>query len=244
MRRPRDSEARALLAFDAPRVCAGVLATIGWLALGIELGFTISGALSKGAPLIPAMVRYFSFFTIETNLVLALILTASSLRPHEGGFLQRRGVGAAAVVYIIVVGAVYAILLAKLYHPSGLRLVADRILHVALPVLYPLYWLAFVEKGRIGWSHPLIWLSFPIAYLNYTLLRGAITDVYPYPFLDVAKLGYAKTLINALWLTAVFLGLGLLVTAIGHALAAQKSRAAARLAAPPISDTSSNSRCL
>lgn len=244
MRRPRDSDARAPLAFDAPRVCAAILAALGWLALSIELGFTISGALSEDAPLAPALVRYFSFFTIETNLLLALLLTASCLRPHAGGWLLRHGVGTAAVVYIIVVGAVYAILLAKLYHPSGLRLVADRILHVALPVLYPLYWLAFVEKRRIGWNEPLIWLSFPTAYFTYILLRGAITSIYPYPFLDVAKLGYAKTLINALWLTAVFLGLGLLVTAVGNALAAQKSRAAARLAAPPISDTSSKPRSL
>jgi hypothetical protein len=36
---------------------------------------------SKGDPLAPALVRYFSFFTIETNLLLALVLTASCLRP-------------------------------------------------------------------------------------------------------------------------------------------------------------------
>jgi len=52
-------------AADFPRVCAGALAGLGWTALGIELTFTISGALGKGDPLAPALVRYFSFFTLS-----------------------------------------------------------------------------------------------------------------------------------------------------------------------------------
>ncbi|MGO9674750.1 MAG: Pr6Pr family membrane protein [Methylocella sp.] len=215
------SSARAA---DFPRVCAGVLAILGWTAIGIELNFIISGALGKGAPLAPALIRYFSFFTIETHVLLALVLTASCLRPDADSFFLRPGVRTAVVVYVIMVGAVYAILLRGLYRWTGSVLVADRILHVVLPIFYPLYWLAFIEKGHIKRVYPLVWMIFPILYFIYILLRGAILDVYPYPFLDVAKLGYDRVILNALGLMGALLALGLLVAAIDHALAAQKSR--------------------
>ena len=216
-------------AADFPRVCAGALAGLGWTALGIELTFTISGALGTGDPLAPALVRYFSFFTIETNLLLALVITTSCLRPGADSFFLRPGVRTAAVVYIIMVGAVYALLLSNLYHWTGLMLVADHILHVALPILYPLYWLAFVEKGQIRWTYPLIWMFFPIIYFIYILLRGAVSNAYPYPFLDVGKLGYNQVILNALGLMAALLALGLVVAAIDHALAAQKRRSGGAL---------------
>jgi len=108
-------------------------------------------------------------------------------------------------------------------------LLANRIFHIALPILYPLYWLAFAEKGLTKWTHALMWLTFPILYFIYILLRGAISNVYPYPFLDVVKLGYEQVVLNALGLLAAFYALGLIVVAIDHALAAQKSRSGGAL---------------
>ena len=216
-------------AVDAPRICAGVLAILGWTALGVELAFTISGALGKGDPLAPALIRYFSFFTILTNLLLALVLTTSCLRPAGDSFFLRPGVRTGALVYIIMVGAVYALLLSNLYHWTGSMFIADHILHVALPILYPIYWLAFVEKGHIKWNHPLVWQFFPVIYFIYILLRGAIANIYPYPFLDVARLGYDQVVLNALGLMAAQLALGLIVAAIDHALAAQKRRSGGAL---------------
>src|SRR5580704_11742717 len=84
---------------DWARICAGALTALGWIALAIELNFTFSSALPKGDPIIPALVGYFSFFTIQTNILLALVMTASCLRPNAGGFLLRPSVRAATVVY-------------------------------------------------------------------------------------------------------------------------------------------------
>lgn len=70
----------------------------------------------------------------------------------------------------------------------------------------------------------MVWQFFPIIYFIYILLRGAITNIYPYPFLDVARLGYDQVVLNALGLMAAQLALGLVVAAIDHALAAQKRR--------------------
>jgi hypothetical protein len=35
-------------------------------------------------------------------------------------------------------------------------------------------------------------LAYPIAWLAYTFVRGAATGCYPYPFLDVNVVGYAR----------------------------------------------------
>jgi hypothetical protein len=226
MREPRDFEPSPPPArvFDVSRLCAGGLALLGWAALGIELDFTLSGALTKNEPLAPALVRFFSFFTIQTHLLLALMLTAACLRPGGGGFFLKPGVKAAAVTYVIIVGAVYAILLRHLYHLKGYMLIADRILHDFIPVAFPLYWLAFVPRGGVKWVDPFVWLIFPTLYFLYTLARGALAGAYPYPFFDVEKLGLGQVVLNALGLLAVILALGFCVAAIDHARAARKSR--------------------
>ncbi|MGH6830224.1 MAG: Pr6Pr family membrane protein, partial [Methylocella sp.] len=112
-----------------------------------------------------------------------------------------------------------AVLLRHLWHPHGLRLLADIALHDAIPFLYPFYWLAFLPKGRLRWSDPAWWLVFPILYFLYSMLRGAAFGIYLYPFFDVAQLGFARVTMNGIVLLAVFFGLGVVVAAIDHALA-------------------------
>jgi hypothetical protein len=68
------------------------------------------------------------------------------------------------------------------------------------------------------------WLTYPLAYLAFVLVRGAIGYGYPYPFLDAGSLGYGAVAVVALALLVVFSLLGLLVIAVG--------RAASRVQAP------------
>ncbi|MGZ5849430.1 MAG: Pr6Pr family membrane protein [Methyloceanibacter sp.] len=55
------------------------------------------------------------------------------------------------------------------------------------------------------------WMLFPFAYAAYSLMHGAVMGFYPYPFLDVAALGYEQVLLNMGLLIVVFAGLGLLL---------------------------------
>jgi hypothetical protein len=202
---------------DFGRISAAILVALAWFALTVRFSFSVYQAVSHSQPVGAALVRFFSFFTIETNLLLATVLTISVVRSQADHVMLRPSVKSAVTAYIIIVGLVYAILLRHLAHLQGLQLFADNILHVAIPILYPLYWLAFVPKKRLQWSDPFLWLIFPLAYFVYTLLRGAAFGIYPYPFFDVAKLGYARVSVNALILLGVFCGVGLIVTAIDHA---------------------------
>jgi hypothetical protein len=215
--------------FNVGRLCAGILACVGWSAVSLEVALTINSAASDKTSIAVAVIRCFSYFTIETNMLLAIILTATALRPQAASFFLQPGVKLAGIVYIIIVGVVYATLLRHLWNPQGVRLFADRLLHIAMPVFYPLYWLAFAPKGETSRVDPFRWLIYPVAYFVYILARGAVFGLYPYPFLNVARLGYLQVFLNALGLLAAFLSLGLCLVGLDSALGARKSRSRGQL---------------
>lgn len=200
------------------RICAAALAALGWFALVVQVSFDIQDALVQNASVAVGLIQFFSFFTIQTNMLIALLLTISFARPQADQFLTRPSVKSAMANYIVIVSLVYALLLRHLWNPQGLQLVADRLLHDAIPLLYVLYWLIFLPKGSLRWKDPVIWLIYPIIYFIYILVRGAAFGVYPYPFVDVAALGYAGVSINAAMFLAAFFGLGVMFAAIDRAL--------------------------
>jgi hypothetical protein len=57
---------------------------------------------------------------------------------------------------------------------------------------------------------------YPAVYLVYILARGAVSRVYPYPFVDVNVLGYGGVLVRAAMFLLVFLGMGLIVVTVGR----------------------------
>jgi hypothetical protein len=111
---------------------------------------------------------------------------------------------------------VYSLLLRQLWNPQGLQWVVDVILHDVIPVGYALYWLLFGPRDPLRWKDALAWLAYPAAYLVYVLARGAVSGLYPYPFMNVKVLGYGIVLAHAGVLFLVFLGMGLLVVAVGR----------------------------
>ncbi len=201
------------------RRCAAVIAGLGWFGLSVQLYFNIHWALVKDLSIPAHLINYFSYFTVETNLVVALMLTMTCAWPQTEQFLTTPSVRSALVVYIIIVGGVYEVLLRNLWQPHGMQLFADVALHDVIPVLYPLYWLVFLPKGGLRWSNPAWWLVYPVLYFLYSMLRGAAFGIYLYPFFDAAQLGFARVSMNGIGLLAVFFGLGAGLTAIDHALA-------------------------
>ncbi|MGH6812445.1 MAG: Pr6Pr family membrane protein [Methylocella sp.] len=205
------------------RRCAAVIAGLGWFGLSVPLYFDVHAALVKDLSVPVTLIDYFSYFTTETNLLIALGLTIFCAWPQAEQFLTRPSVKSALVVYIIVVGGVYAVLLRNLWHPHGLQLLADIVVHDVIPFLYPLYWLVFLPKGSLRWSDPAWWLVYPVLYFLYSMLRGAAFGIYLYPFFDAAHLGVARAWANGIGLLVVFFWLGVVLTAIDRALAIGES---------------------
>jgi hypothetical protein len=200
------------------RLTLTVLLVLAWYGLALQFYATIVTARTNGTSVSTAIVNYFSFFTILTNLLVALVLTVSLREPKSGGsnFFLTPGVQSAAAVSISIVGIVYSLVLRHLWDPEGLQKVADVLLHDVVPVVYVLYWLLFVPKDRLYFRDVPRWLAYPAIYLVYTLIRGAITARYPYHFLDAGEIGYPRVTINVVILLASFLGVSFVLLAIGR----------------------------
>jgi len=198
------------------RIYAAVGALLGWFALALQLYLMLVQA--PGPERLDAVITYFSFFTILTNILTAVVFTAVALQPKAGWgqWLRRPSVQAATAVYIAIVGMVYQLLLRQLWNPQGAQWVADVLLHSIIPVGYVVYWLLFAPRAGLNWKDAVVWLTYPAVYLVYILARGAVSGLYPYPFVDVNVLGYGGVIARAGLLMLVFLGMGLLVVAVGR----------------------------
>ncbi len=185
----------------------------GWAALLLQLYLIIT---NRTATVPETLVRYFSFFTILTNILVAICFTVITFSAiNSRSFFIKPGTLAAVTVYIFVVGLVYNVVLRFLWKPEGLQRVVDEVLHSFIPVWFLLFWIAFVPKKPLQWSMIPPWLIYPLVYLILILIRGSFSSFYPYPFVNVTELGYGKVLFNSVILTGVFGVLSALIIAVG-----------------------------
>jgi hypothetical protein len=200
------------------RIFMAIIAAAGWCGLLIQLPLTLANCRALGMTTNAGILTYFSFFTIVTNLVVAVGLSFMLFLPETrwGRFFSSPGVTGATTVYIAMVGGTYALLLRHVWDPEGLQKIADVLLHDAVPVLYVACWVIFLAKARLPWKTCLFWLAYPVAYLVFVLIRGALTGRYPYYFVDAGKIGYSRVLTHSALLLGVLLALSLLVVASGR----------------------------
>jgi hypothetical protein len=133
------------------------------------------------------------YFTTWSNLLVALTLTALFLQPERAGrlFHRLRNTGLLMITMTMVL---YHLLLAGTSNPQGLHAISNLLQHYITPAITILVWLIVGPRGRYSFSDTLTVFIIPIIYLAYTLIHGAAALVYPYPFFNVVKYGYASVL--------------------------------------------------
>lgn len=162
-------------------------------------------------------IQFASYFTILTNTLVAIYYTAVLVGDTtKNHWLLLPTTATAITVYIIIVGLVYNLVLRFTWNPQGLQKLVDELLHTFNPLFFIIFWWLFIPKQNLKWKHALAWLIYPLIYFIYILLRGAMTGVYPYPFIDVTEHGYGKVLINSVVILLVFVFFSLLFIAIGR----------------------------
>jgi len=198
-----------------------LISLLGWFALISQFYLIL---ISKQASVAETITRYFSFFTILTNIMLAVCATVLLLKSNSkwGIFFSKPETLTALTVYITIVGVTYNAILRFLWQPQGLQWITDELLHLVIPILFLLMWCLYVEKSRLEYKQAFRWLIYPVIYMIYTAMRGAIVHYYPYPFTDVDQLGYPRVLLNSGWLFMAFLGLSLFLIAVGKYLSRQQ----------------------
>jgi hypothetical protein len=156
-----------------------------------------------GASLAGRLLRVASFFTIQSNVLVAVTSAALAHRPDRDGRIWRV-LRLDALVGITVTGIVYSTVLARIHEPKGWEQTStNAVFHYAAPILAVAGWLLFGPRPRIERATVLWSLLWPLLWFAYTLAHGAVSDWYPYPFVSVTDHGYGRVLLNALAVTAV-----------------------------------------
>jgi hypothetical protein len=208
------------------------VALVGWLGLALQLALLILTMSAKGGGAADAIWRFFAYFTILTNILVASSLSVRLLAPGSpaGRFFARPLAEAGVLLPILTVFVIYVSVLQGLWEPQGAQLAADLILHYFVPLSFLGYWLAFVSHGGLEPRNISAWVAYPLAYGLYALARGAADGFYAYPFIDVAAIGYPRVLLNILFLVVAFAVAGLLLIGADRALGRLRRGAAARAA--------------
>ena len=172
-------------------------------------------------------ITYLSFFTVQSNLIAAAVLLGNGVWPARGGPQARRDlIRGAAVLYLTITGVVYALLLSAYNaQAEGALFWINLLHHYIAPLALFVDWLIDPPATALPFRRALLWVAYPLLYLAFTLLRGATTGWYPYPFLDPGAVGgYGGVFVfSAVTLLGAVAFIGLLV-ALPRRLARARGR--------------------
>jgi hypothetical protein len=214
------------------RIAAAVLAAAAIIAQLIRT-LEIAGAATTewGAHLPTVIANFFSFFTIESNVLAVVALACGGFwaLAHRGSTAEPRWLAIllmCASTYMIVTGVVYNLLLRGIELPQGSTVGwSNEVLHVVIPIIMLADVLFAPRRRSLGWSAVGIAAIFPIVWVIYTLIRANLVIApasgkpswYPYPFLDPAQPGgYGGVSLYVLLIAAIIIGAAALVVWVGR----------------------------
>ncbi len=198
---------------------SAIAAVLAWSGLTLQFYFTTHRSIAWGRGLLGGLTDYFSYFTILTNFLVAIALTARLVR-RRYPFAQvfaRPGITTGIAASIAVTSIAYNWLLRSLWDPKGLLFVADLLLHQVTPALFLIYWwLSLRSSAEARWDHALRWSLYPTGYFIYIMTRGELSGVYPYPFIDASRIGLGRALANGVGILIGFTIIALLLVAVAR----------------------------
>lgn len=182
------------------RIYAFVFMLVGWFSV---IGHYIAKSDFHS---LAGTIDYFSYFTMLSNTLVAATFTAAALfaETRWGRFLLSPPVAMATAVYISITGLVFYFLLSSLYVIHGWEARYDHLLHYVMPPAYVFFWLLYVPKGYLHLRNVTCIMVPPLIYGAWTLLHGALSGFYPYPFVNVSKIGYASVFAHIVEFVFVF----------------------------------------
>lgn len=152
------------------------------------------------------MARFIAYFTIQSNLLVAVATTLLARDPARDDAVLRV-VRLASTVGITVTGLVHFFLLRPLLDLAGADWWADKLLHMAVPALALVGWFAFGPRPRVDGRAIAVAFGWPIAWLAVTLVVAGLTHWVPYPFLDFREEGWGSVIVVSVGITVLFTAL-------------------------------------
>ncbi|GAA1910842.1 Pr6Pr family membrane protein [Nocardioides hwasunensis] len=186
-----------------------VVAVLAWGAVLFQLVLVLRGSdvLLEDDP--PGMgeriYRFFAYFTIQSNLLVAIpstVLARDPLADRPWWRVARL----AGLVGITVTGLVHFFLLRPLLHLDGADWLADKWLHMVVPVVAVAAWAWVGPRPRASVRDAAYAIVWPIAWTAWTLVFAEIDGWVPYPFMDADKDGWGPVLVACGGITLLFVG--------------------------------------
>jgi hypothetical protein len=168
-------------------------------------------------------VNYFSYFTIDSNLIAIGVLVAAALNRDRASTPRLDLVRGGAVVYMSITGIVFTLLLSNTDVDTAIPWV-NSVVHELMPLVMLADWLITPPAARLRMRQGLLWLSFPLVWIVYTIIRGAIVNLYPYPFLNPANGGYASVAVYCVAILLAMLVVSALVVVLANAAGSGRRR--------------------
>lgn len=187
---------------------------------GLILMLVLSISAIKERPDL-AITNFVSYFTIQSNLLVAIYTTYRLFNKSKPGYWQEL-LQFGILVNITITGIVYALVLASTWKPEGLSFIADALLHYVTPILSVASWLLVTKKSKWSTRFVFLWLAYPIVYFIYTMVRGPLTGFYPYPFIDASVLPTGQLVINVAAVSVFFVIVGWTYVLLNNNLTKQK----------------------
>ena len=206
--------ARTAITINAGVAWFGIVLTVVLSALGAyrdvkvdpglygDTGGGFAGAVSR-------TVDTLSYFTIWSNIVVAISVTLLLTRPLPDTWM-RRVLRLDGLLMITVTMIVYQVVLAPSVDVVGWSRLTDPTLHLVTPILTLVVWLVWGPRGWLTARLIPSALIIPVVWVVWILLRGAVVDASPYDFVNVFRLGYAVVFRNVFFV----LLLGLVISAV------------------------------
>jgi hypothetical protein len=161
-----------------------------------------------------------SQFTFQSNLVLGVVFLVSAARARARLPQWWDHLFGALAFYLLMTGIIYVVLVAP---PDEPWWTLDMywpwmVTHRMAPLVAVLDWLIVTRTVRGPWARPLLWLFYPVAFLIFSWVRGALDGWYPYDFLDPRlEGGWPAVIATTAQVLAAFLVMGVLVHLAGNA---------------------------
>jgi hypothetical protein len=148
---------------------------------------------------------FFSYFTIEANLLAVMSLLLSAFATASGRVSPALDFFRGAVTFYMTTVILIFIVLLSGYPSSDLTAVPwdNTVLHYIMPIALIVDWLIVGPRAAIEFRHALLWLAIPLLYLAYSLIRGPIVHWYPYPFMDPHHHGYLGVTITSVVIAVI-----------------------------------------
>jgi len=207
---------------SSARALHGVVAVVATFAIVWQLVLIVNGAAvldeTAAKPLGTRLVEFIGYFTVLSNILVAGVSATLARDPEHDGRVWRV-VHLATLVGIAVTAVVHWFFLRPILDLTGSSYVVDKLLHVVVPLLFVVVWVAAGPRRQTTRAEVLPMLVWPALWGAYTLVRGSVADFWPYPFMDVDELGWGHVLLNLAGVAVLFGIVGLACVAADRALA-------------------------